>query len=191
MIGRVHDDRQPDLPHVGKASRLLSLGFGPGEGGQQHSRQDRYDGDHDQQFDQSKSESAPGRFHKPIRKPLRTSCKASSHAAGQRLLAGSGAALRMIWMNGKLRLWKGGLLSACRWQSRFACALNKLAGPVCGRWSASGRLVMSFLARARQRPRFLRIQRWETSPHAAGAGCSCRNTCPRPLAAQEFWTSKQ
>ena len=52
--GILHVDQrgEPDLPQVVQALDLFRLGLGPTQGGQQHARQDRDDGDDDQKLDE-------------------------------------------------------------------------------------------------------------------------------------------
>src|SRR4051812_17955217 len=44
----------PQLPKIIHASRVISLGLGSAQRGQQQARQDRDDGDHNKQFNESK-----------------------------------------------------------------------------------------------------------------------------------------
>ena len=50
-VGVVHDAGERDLAQVTSALDLLGLGFRGGQGGQEHPRQDRNDGDHHEKFD--------------------------------------------------------------------------------------------------------------------------------------------
>jgi hypothetical protein len=52
MVLCVHQGGQGNLPHVGLADGALPALFGPSQRGQEHRREDRDDGDDDQQFDQ-------------------------------------------------------------------------------------------------------------------------------------------
>ena len=55
VVVGIHDHRQPDLLVVVEALDRLGLGFGFGEGRQQHRRQDGYDRDDHEQFYEGKA----------------------------------------------------------------------------------------------------------------------------------------
>ena len=57
IIG-VHDETQLELLKAVQAGRVGGLEFGARQRRQQHGREDRYDGDHHQQFDEGKTRAA-------------------------------------------------------------------------------------------------------------------------------------
>ena len=57
-IAQIHLEGQSAVAKVVEAKGLFALFFGSGQGGEEHAREDRDNGDHDQQLDQREGAAA-------------------------------------------------------------------------------------------------------------------------------------